>query len=139
MVKLKVNCSTSLDQFVGSLCRTSDCTSLLSVLVLVATVGPIGRKFISKMLGIGEKKARRIIEELRGRGLVNVSRAGAETRIEGFYCLSRGGKTVSLLSCPRHAALEKLGRVVELRDRIVILLADPKPLEVIAYVDRENV
>jgi hypothetical protein len=139
MAKLRVNCTTPLEEVIGIPCRMEECTSIISTLILAATLGPVGRKFISKTLGIGEKKARRIIDELRLRGLVRVSRAGAEVSIEGFYCLARSDRTISLVSCPKQAAQEKLGRIVELRDRIVILLADPKPLEVIAYVDSGTV
>jgi predicted transcriptional regulator len=139
MTILKVDCTTRLGSVIGDLCNVENCNNVISVIVVAATMGPVGRKLIAKLLGIGEKKVRRIVERLRLLGLVNVSRAGAEIKLEGFYCLNRSNRTISLLSCPRQVAMQKLRRIVEVRDKVVILLADPRPLEVIAYVDREGV
>lgn len=50
--------------------------------------GPIGRVFISKMLNIGEGKVRKILAELKDRGLIKSLRAGHVLSEEGFKVLS---------------------------------------------------
>ncbi len=136
--RVRVDCNTSLHELLGSVC-SGGCVEALAILIASSDIGPIGRKLIARLLGIGEKKARLIIDKLRRAGLVAVTRSGAEAEVEGLYCITRQDRTLALLSCNREAALRKLSRLLELRDRIVILLGDPALLEVIGYIDSRRV
>ena len=140
MVKpLRLDCKTRLDTLFVGTCSGLECLDYLTVLLIAADKGPLGRKLISRSTGMGEKRVRRIAEKLRELGLVRGSKAGIEADVAGVYCVEKGERTIALVSCNKGHASEYLRRVIELRDRIVIALASPTLLEVIGYVDSNTV
>lgn len=116
----------------------------LSALLLIADEEPIGRPSISRILGIGDKRARNIVAKLREAGLVDVSRAGARLTgeawrlLRGIRCLWRNGFTIAVVPCSDVSREHVERSVIPLRDAIVITLSEPRILDVVGWVDEKG-
>ncbi len=109
-------------------------SELLAVLLVVKTMEPVGRIILSNILGMGDKKARNIIRELRRRGVIRVTHAGSTISndfanlLDSIKCITRENYTISILPCSIEEA-----NIIRLRDELVLLLGAPDVLIAIGY------
>jgi len=79
-----------------------------TILLTLYERGKAGRYFLKKILGLGEGVIRKVINELRGRNLVNVSRGGAELTQNGLNLIHEILNTLGIKNFCRIENVEKL-------------------------------
>ena len=120
---------------IGPLPRFAE-AKVSKALRLIAEKGPLGRKELAGLLGVGEGSMRTILNRLKGRGLITSSRAGHAVTVKGkrrlraepFKCvrvdagnLTVGDVDVALIV---RGAAHKVKRGIEQRDEAIKAGAD---------------
>lgn len=109
----------------------------LSLLVALRVEGAAGRPRLSRILGLGERRTRNLLDLLSGAALVEKGRGGsrltgeARRLLEGVRLQAGGGRTCCFLPAPCDAVRRLEGNIVRARDAIAIMLADPGRLIVL--------
>ncbi|RUM46653.1 MAG: hypothetical protein DSY37_04700 [Hyperthermus sp.] len=114
---------------------------VLSILIAAKYEAPIGRPRLARLLGIGERRIRNLINLLKKRGFISQTRGGIMLSTSGLRLLedvyfneTTRGFTCCLLAGGEFTSIVR-ENVVSIRDWITISLADPQALILIAILE----
>ncbi|MET1128926.1 MAG: hypothetical protein ABWW70_06375 [Thermoproteota archaeon] len=120
---------------------THHCTAIVAVLLAVKLHGPVGRRDLARMLGLGERKVRNIVEKLAREGYLRVTRAGsslseyAKKLLGCISMISCNGSTLCGVTSASWQRFLSVGSIVRVRDLILALMGSTRGLTLIGLVD----